>query len=285
MLIPTLVTDTATLAVPDTSYWVETAAHYYINAPGINTAEACVWGTSAYPMGNWSPYVAGANTVANGETFVKLGWNPIYLQPTTPFRNVMPNFGVEITCDSPGCNGLPCKIDPAVHGVNEMSGGSADGAGGASFCVVTVPSGQKANIVISGGSGSPSSDADSTLGSPDLSSSSRSSTSTTTAAAASSSSTKSVSTQSTNLDSPVTSFSAPIMSSPTPGASSWAYSYSPHVMFQSQSSTSGTSPTSANTASVPAATTSKQGAASLTGISFMSLLASFLIVSILTQFA
>lgn len=26
MLIPTLVTDTATLAVPDTSYWCETAA-------------------------------------------------------------------------------------------------------------------------------------------------------------------------------------------------------------------------------------------------------------------
>ncbi|TPR02274.1 Alg9-like mannosyltransferase family protein [Aspergillus niger] len=148
MLIPTLVEELATLAVPDLSYWCETAAHFYINPPGYNTETACVWGTSENPYGNWSPYVAGANTDGDGNTYVKLGWNPIYLEPTTPFRNEVPEFGVEIECEGDGCNGLPCKIDPSVNGVNEMTGDSSVGAGGASFCVVTVPKGGKANVVV-----------------------------------------------------------------------------------------------------------------------------------------
>ena len=112
MLIPTAVESWVQLAVPDTSYWCGTAAHYYINPPGTSVDEACVWGTSSNPFGNWSPYVAGANTDGNGNTFVKLGWNPIYLEPATPFRNTMPNWGVSIECDGSGCNGLPCAIDP-----------------------------------------------------------------------------------------------------------------------------------------------------------------------------
>ncbi|THD00443.1 hypothetical protein EYZ11_000007 [Aspergillus tanneri] len=155
MLIPTLVQEMATLAVPDPSYWVETAAHFYINPPGYGTEDACVWGTSSNPIGNWSPYVAGANTDSDGSTFLKIGWNPIYLEPATPFRNEVPEFGVEIECEGDGCNGLPCKIDPSVNKVNEMIGSKGDGAGGASFCVVTVPKGGKAHIVVfdKGGSG------------------------------------------------------------------------------------------------------------------------------------
>ncbi|PWY66443.1 hypothetical protein BO70DRAFT_383101 [Aspergillus heteromorphus CBS 117.55] len=163
MLIPTLVDELVTLAVPGTSYWCETAAHFYINPPGYSTETACVWGTLENPFGNWSPYVAGANTDSTGNTFVKIGWNPIYLELTTPFRDVIPDFGIEIECEGSGCNGLPCSIDPAVNGVNEMTGSSTDGAGGAAFCVVTVPKGGKANIVVfdkggsSGGSSSSSS--------------------------------------------------------------------------------------------------------------------------------
>ncbi|OXV10622.1 hypothetical protein Egran_01617 [Elaphomyces granulatus] len=148
MLIPTLIKDLATLAVPDTNYWCSTAAHFYINPPGISSEVACVWGTSSNNWGNWSPYVAGANADGHGRTFLKIGWNPIYLEPATPFRNVVPSFGVEIVCSGQGCNGLPCKIDPSIHGVNEMQGSSSAGAGGATFCVVTVPQGQQANIVV-----------------------------------------------------------------------------------------------------------------------------------------
>ncbi|OAP56553.1 hypothetical protein AYL99_09732 [Fonsecaea erecta] len=148
MLIPTSVTSFATLAVPGPSYWCETAAHYYINPPGIGTDQACVWGTSSNPYGNWSPYVAGANVDSSGNTFIKLGWNPIYLEPATPFRNQMPNWGVKIDCPNGGCSGLPCAIDPSQNSVNEMVGDSSIGAGGGAFCVVTVAQGSSANFVV-----------------------------------------------------------------------------------------------------------------------------------------
>ncbi|KAG9775401.1 hypothetical protein KCU88_g5145, partial [Aureobasidium melanogenum] len=164
MLIPTLVGESANLAVPDTKYWCGTAAHYYINPPGVGPDEACVWGDKSKPVGNWSPYVAGANIDASGETFIKLGWNPIYLEPATPFRTEMPNWGVKIDCPDGNCNGLPCAIDPTKNNVNEMVGSASDGAGGGAFCVVTVPKGSTANFVVftaggdsSSGSGSGSS--------------------------------------------------------------------------------------------------------------------------------
>ncbi|PKY08959.1 hypothetical protein P168DRAFT_27406 [Aspergillus campestris IBT 28561] len=149
MLIPTMVEDVTDLAVPDPEYWCETSAHFYINPPGYDPETACVWGTSSNPYGNWSPYVAGANTDKKGQTFVKLAWNPVYLEPATPFRDVVPDFGVEIECDGGECQGLPCKIDPDVNAVNEVCGKSEkEGAGGGAFCVVTVPKGAKAHIVV-----------------------------------------------------------------------------------------------------------------------------------------
>lgn len=129
---------------------------YYINPPGTGCDEACIWGTKDNPVGNWSPYVAGANVDKSGGTFIKLGWNPIYLEDATPFKDEMPNWGVKVECDGAGCNGLPCGIDPAKNKVNEMIGSSSNGAGGGAFCVVTVPKGVTASFVVfdeSGGSG------------------------------------------------------------------------------------------------------------------------------------
>ncbi|KEF60494.1 murein transglycosylase [Exophiala aquamarina CBS 119918] len=160
MLIPTAVYDTASLAVPDPSYWCSTAAHYYINPPGVGPDDACVWGSTAKAVGNWSPYVAGANVDASGQTFIKLGWNPIYLEPTTPFRDEVPNWGVKIECANGGCSGLPCGIDPSQNQVNQMLGSASNGAGGGAFCVVTVAKGSSANFVVfntGGDSGSGSS--------------------------------------------------------------------------------------------------------------------------------
>lgn len=68
----------------------------------------------------------------------------------------MPKWGVKIECDGPGCNGLPCAIDPAKNKVNEMVGSSSNGAGGGAFCVVTVPKGVTATFIVfdeSGGHG------------------------------------------------------------------------------------------------------------------------------------
>lgn len=150
MLIPTEVWGTAYLANPGTDYWCKTAAHYYINPPGVKAVDACVWGTNAKDVGNWSPYVAGTNTDDSGQTFIKLGWNPIYLEPTTPFRNEMPNWGVRIECPDGKCNGLPCEINPQENTVNTMKGSKSSGAGGGAFCVVTVPKGSEATFVVFG---------------------------------------------------------------------------------------------------------------------------------------
>jgi len=116
MLIPTNVDGEAVLAVPGTDYWAKTAAHYYVNPPGVSTTEGCVWGTKDKPVGNvsadvaggpgslcqtltvvqWAPYVAGANAMDDGETFVTVGWNPIYIEPDVAFRDEMPDYGVRI---------------------------------------------------------------------------------------------------------------------------------------------------------------------------------------------
>ncbi|KAF4966954.1 hypothetical protein FSARC_5439 [Fusarium sarcochroum] len=170
MLIPTLVSSSATLAVPASSYWCSTAAHFYINPPGTGE-EGCIWGSEDEPIGNWSPYVAGANTEANGETFVKIGWNPIW--EDSGLKSKLPDYGMEIKCPDGGCTGLPCKIDPSDGEGKVGSALSAKGAGGSGFCVVTVQKGSSAQIVAfstsGGGSGSDDSEDDSDSETPESS--------------------------------------------------------------------------------------------------------------------
>lgn len=158
MLIPTSVDSKAVIAVPDTSYWDSTAAHYYVNEPGYSTDEACIWGTSAKAIGNWSPYVAGANQDASGSTFVKIGWNPKHQDD---FYGVLPTFGLKIECPDGECNGLPCSIDPSSDGYGGVTSEDASsGAGGADFCVVTVTSGSAEIIVFDVGNSGSSSGSD-----------------------------------------------------------------------------------------------------------------------------
>ncbi|KAJ5184361.1 hypothetical protein N7491_007771 [Penicillium cf. griseofulvum] len=286
MLIPTMVEDLADLAVPGMSYWCSTAAQYYINPPGVTAEEGCVWGTSENPVGNWSPYTAGANTDDDGNTFLKIGWNPIYLETSTPFRNVKPDFGVEIECEGDGCQGLPCKIDPAVNDVNEMIGKPFVGAGGATGCVVTIPKGQTAHIIVfdKEGSGSTSSETvEIPTSSRTSTKSSTTSSSTTTALTSSSttekptststseSSTSESSTSESSTSEPSstssstrtsTSSSTTHMSSVTsparlPKSSPAGYTYEPHVLTGS----ADIKPASTTTAAAAAASTSSTGGA------------------------
>jgi len=120
---------------------------YYVNPPGVSSSEGCIWGTESQPKGNWSPYVAGANTVANGDTYVKIAWNPMFIGCS--LKSKRPTFGLRIECPGGGCNGLPCSINPGTDGVGGVSSPvKAKGVGDANFCVVTVPSGKQANIVV-----------------------------------------------------------------------------------------------------------------------------------------
>ncbi|KAL6022845.1 hypothetical protein ACNR90_003579 [Candidozyma auris] len=146
MLIPTNVDggDTETLAVPDESYYASSAAHYYINPLGVSTDEGCVWGTKDKSVGNWAPYVAGANTDSDGRTFLKIGWNPKYIDD---FKD-KPSFGIRITCDGNDCDDNSCEIDPSKDGYNGISGGSTGKSLGASYCVVTAKDKKKATIEV-----------------------------------------------------------------------------------------------------------------------------------------
>lgn len=150
MLIPTNVGSgsSQTLAVPGPDYFAGTAAHYYVNPPGVSVSDGCQWGSDSKPYGNWSPYVAGANQQSDGSTFAKIGWNPIYLD--SGFKNTKPSFGIKITCDDESnCSGLPCSIDPSKNDVNSVSSStSSSGAGNGNFCVVTARNGAKANIEV-----------------------------------------------------------------------------------------------------------------------------------------
>ncbi|KAI9696123.1 MAG: hypothetical protein M1836_005954 [Candelina mexicana] len=152
MLIPTNVQSTANLAVTTANWWNNGATHaeYFINGPGVSTADACKWGDSSKPVGNWAPYTAGMGQDANGVTTLHLGWNPVYLEDATPFKNTMPSWGVKLECQK--ADGSPCSdscsIDPAIHGVNQITNPAKGGAGGCNYCIVTVPKGGKATYVV-----------------------------------------------------------------------------------------------------------------------------------------
>ncbi|ANB13577.1 hypothetical protein AWJ20_1873 [Sugiyamaella lignohabitans] len=281
MLIPTNINpgSSETIAVPDPSYWASTAAHYYVNPPGVSTSDGCVWGTSANPYGNWSPYVAGANTDGNGNTFVKIGWNPIYLDGSGSFSNTLPNFGVRIVCEEgSNCNGLPCSIDPSTNALNSVTSGEAsDGAGGAGFCVVTAENYGKAVIeVFEVGSGS-GSDSGSSSSSSSGSSSQSSSQGTTSGSSSSSSQDSSSQEQAPSSPSIPSTSSSSSTPPPPPSTSSTpppppttssvisssstlsSSSYSPPPPSTSSSTTSSTSSTSSiapTSSSIPSSTQS-----------------------------
>ncbi|GMF00709.1 unnamed protein product [Ambrosiozyma monospora] len=150
MLIPTDVDggSTETLAVPGTDYWAKTAAHYYINPPGVSVEEGCVWGSTSNPYGNWSPYVAGFNQDDSGSTFAKIGWNPIYFEDSSPFKNKKPSFGLRLKCEDEGsCNGDECEINPKKVGLNKCSTQNLK-SDGAAWCSITATGNSKVIVEV-----------------------------------------------------------------------------------------------------------------------------------------
>ncbi|KAK2071096.1 hypothetical protein P8C59_005547 [Phyllachora maydis] len=148
MLIPTLVESSETLAVPGPDYWAGTAAHYYVNAPGVKVDQGCIWGDPSNPFGNWAPYVAGANTDKNGRTFVKIGYNPIWTG--CDLSKTMPSFGIKIECPDGGCNGVPCSINPKTDGIGVVN--SPDAAVGVGVAAAAAAAAASANIYLEAGS-------------------------------------------------------------------------------------------------------------------------------------
>ena len=204
---------------------------FYINAPGVSSDEGCHWGDESKPIGNWAPFVAGANTDSSGNTFVKLGLNPVW-QDSALFSE-KPTFGMKIECDG-DCNGLPCEMD----GNGVVSDLKATGAGGSDFCVVTVPKGGKASIVVfnldgssSGGGDSGDDEGDETTSSPEPTPTSTST------------STPTPSPTPTTTEEPTTTSTPTISSAPTTSS-------------ETPSSTSTPTPTTSTSSEVPTTTSS-----------------------------
>lgn len=147
MLIPTNVESgkEQILAVPGPQYYASAASHYYVNPPGKSTEDGCVWGTNDKEVGNWAPYVAGMNSDANGNTFIKIGVNPKHIDD---FSGNTPNFGLRIVCDNPqDCNGMECELNPK-NGYNKAKGPSSGLSLGAEYCIVTAKNHAKAKIEV-----------------------------------------------------------------------------------------------------------------------------------------
>ncbi|ETS82356.1 hypothetical protein PFICI_04232 [Pestalotiopsis fici W106-1] len=258
ILIPNDVSDTLTLAVPDTSYWQSTASHFYINPPGVDSDKGCHWGDDSTPIGNWAPYVAGANTDASGLTYVKVGTNPIW--QGSSLYDTKPTFGLKIECTSGSCVGLPCTVD----GSGVTSDLKATGAGGSDFCVVTVPKGGQANIVVYSLDGSSDSATTSsvatttskaqptTTSTTSTSTSTSSTTSTTSSSKTTSTSTSSSSTSSTASSTTLTRSSS---SSPAKSSSSAVVSLVIGGIFQENGTTTASETGSSSAQSTAAATT------------------------------
>ncbi|RQM07844.1 hypothetical protein DH86_00000720 [Scytalidium sp. 3C] len=180
-----------------------------------------------------------------------IGWNPIWL--SSNLASTAPTFGLKITCDGPGCNGLPCSIDPSTNDVGGVtSSDQSTGAGGANFCVATVPKGGSATIVLfeagdsnaSAGSGAKEAVQASSSAAPTTTSTTSSAAPTTTTSASSAATTTSTSSTTTAASSTKSSTGSStttgsVKSSITGASSSASYGASPsaHIFFQNGTTT------------------------------------------------
>ncbi|KAJ2863264.1 hypothetical protein GGI22_001998 [Coemansia erecta] len=136
MLIPTVAQGggTAPLNVVPHSYWLGTSAQFYVNLAGSTDAQ-CVWGTAAAPVGNWGPFIFGAGQGADGNTYISVQYNPLYL--AAGFK-AADTYNVKIECDSGSCNfpaGGQCKCEQGTCSVDNG-------------CTVALAGGAKASFVI-----------------------------------------------------------------------------------------------------------------------------------------
>ncbi|KAJ1989186.1 hypothetical protein GGI26_005255 [Coemansia sp. RSA 1358] len=136
MLIPTVVQagGTAPLNVVPSSYWLGTSSQFYVNLAG-STDSQCIWGTASEPVGNWGAFIFGAGQGKDGNTYISVQYNPLYL--SSGFK-ATDTYNVRIECVSGNCNfptGGECKCE---QGVCSLANG----------CTVGLPSNAQANFVL-----------------------------------------------------------------------------------------------------------------------------------------
>ncbi|KAJ1662659.1 hypothetical protein IW140_005579 [Coemansia sp. RSA 1813] len=137
MLIPTVAQGgggTMPLNVVPNTYWLGTSAQFYVNLAG-STAAQCIWGTAASPIGNWGAFIFGAGQGKDGNTYISVQYNPLYL--SAGFK-ATDTYNVKIECVSGSCNfptGGECKCEQGKCSVDNG-------------CTVTLTGDAKANFVL-----------------------------------------------------------------------------------------------------------------------------------------
>lgn len=227
-LIPTWIPPNgdATLAIPQPDYFGKIPAHYYINEPGSGISDSCLWGDESSSLGNWATFVGGGLQTPDGKTWIDLGLNPKYKDN---FSGQPINFKVEIVCDGE-CNN-PCSYDPSKHGLLEMVGTEGVhwnvGVDGVPYCTTCITSGSAYyKVSMLDGSDTPSAPGPSSS----VVSASVAAASSTSAPPSTISSSSSSSTGSSKANSTMTDRSS-ISTTTTASSTSW----SPHVLFQQNS--------------------------------------------------
>lgn len=88
--------ETADLTCPDGDTYFKwegktTSAQYYVNPSGYGTDEACQWGSSSLPIGNWAPINLGVGTT-DGATWLSI-------IPNSPTTTETLDFDISIEGD------------------------------------------------------------------------------------------------------------------------------------------------------------------------------------------
>ncbi|OMH80971.1 hypothetical protein AX774_g2328 [Zancudomyces culisetae] len=136
MLIPTVANPGSTIGlnvVPNT-YWLGTSSQFYVNLEGSDEGQ-CIWGDADKPVGNWAPYNFGAGQAKDGNTYISVFFNHLYIE--SGFQTAA-TYNVKINCLTGNCifpEGGECKCE----------GGSCTMPAG---CTVTLPPGAKAEYVL-----------------------------------------------------------------------------------------------------------------------------------------
>ncbi|OLY80365.1 hypothetical protein AYI68_g3205 [Smittium mucronatum] len=119
MLIPTVAqpSSSAVINVTPKEYWLGTSSQFYVNLAGSNE-DQCIWGDSDKPVGNWGPYVFGAGQGPDGNTYISVVYNHLYLESGFKAADA---YNVKINCVSGNCNFPPvgeCKCEAGVCSVD-----------------------------------------------------------------------------------------------------------------------------------------------------------------------
>ncbi|KAJ2780032.1 hypothetical protein H4R18_003687 [Coemansia javaensis] len=136
MLIPSVAAPggSVPLNVVPSSYWLGTSAQYYVNMAGSGS-EQCVWGNPGKPTGNWGPFIFGAGQGKDGNTYISVQYNPLYLEVGFKAQDA---YNVRIECDSGHCNfpaGGECKCEKGKCSVDNGCTVTLGPNGQASFVI------------------------------------------------------------------------------------------------------------------------------------------------------